>query len=84
MTSAVDARAFSEGLRKVSKVLERSCIPCLNAVFVEVKDGRCTLTGTNLGAWVTLELPAAGDELSCLLGRPKDVERACRHFDGPL
>ena len=61
MTSAVDARAFSEGLRKVSKVLERSCIPCLNAVLVEVKDGTCTLTGTNLGAWVTLELPAAGD-----------------------
>ena len=82
--STVDAKAFSEALRKVSKVLKNCGIPCLNEVHVRFTGEKCVLTGTDLETWLTTELPARGDEFAFVLCRTKDVERACRHFDGGL
>lgn len=44
----VDAKAFSEAMNKVSRVLKKSAIPILEEIRVSVKDGVCTLTATDL------------------------------------
>ena len=80
----VDAKAFSNALKKASKVPKKSSIEILSEVHVQVKDGLCVLTGTDLNTWLSVELPARGDDLAFVFSRTKDVERACRHFDGEL
>lgn len=80
----VDANAFSNALKKASRILKKSEIPVLSEVHVQVKDGRCILTGSDLNTYLSVELPARGDDLAFVFSRTRDVERACRHFDGEL
>ena len=84
MRAMVDAKEFSQALDKVSKTAKRSSIPVLEGVLVEIVNGRCTLTATDLTTWLTAEFPARGDDLSFVLQRTKDTVRACRHFEGEL
>lgn len=44
----VDARAFSDAMAKVSRVLKKSPLPILGEICVSVRDGICTLTATDL------------------------------------
>lgn len=84
MRAIVDAKEFSQALDKVSKVIKRSAIPVLGGVLVQVANGRCTLTATDLTTWLIAEIPAQGEDLSFVLLRIKDTARACRHFNGEL
>ena len=79
-----DARAFSDAMNKVSKVLKKSPIPILEEIRVTVKNGICTLTGTDLETWLTASIPVQGDDMDFVLFKTKDVIKACAHFDGPL
>ena len=80
----VDAKAFSEAMNKVSRVLKKSAIPILEEIRVSVKDGVCTLTATDLETWLTARLPVKGDDMSFTFFKTKDVMKACSHFDGEL
>lgn len=81
----VDAEAFSDAMRKVSRVLVKKCsIPILEEICVQVRSGRCTLAGTDLDTWMTVEIPAEGDDLAFVFRRTRDVMRAFALFQGEL
>ena len=82
--ATVDARAFADAMSKVSKALRKSAVPILEEIAVSIKDGRCTLTATDMETWLIAELPACGDEMSFVFNRTKDVMKACAHFEGEL
>ncbi len=84
MRATVDAKEFSLALDRVSKVVKRSSVLILQGIKVQISDGRCTLTATDLTTWLTAEIPAQGDNLSFVLQRTKAATRACRYFDGEL
>ena len=84
MRAAVDAKEFFQALNQVSKVLKQSVVPVLEGVLVQIKDGRCTLIGTDFTTWLTATIPAEGDDLGFVFQRPKDAARACGHFEGRL
>lgn len=80
----VDARAFSDAMTKVSRVLKKCAIPILEEIRVSVKDEICTLTGTDLDTWLTARFPVEGDDMAFTFYKTKDVMKACSHFDGEL
>ena len=82
--ATIDAKAFSEGLDQISKVLQKSPIPVVSEVSVRIEDGACILTATDLDTWLSKQIPAQGDDLAFVFTRTKDVAKACRMFDGPL
>lgn len=84
MRAKVDAKAFIQALDKVSDLIRKSTIPALTAVLVRFKADQCTLTSTNLDSYLSIELPAEGDDFAFLLGRPKETARAFRQFEGEL
>lgn len=84
MRFTVDARAFSDAMSKVSKVLRKSPLPILEEIAVCIQHGRCTLTATDLETWLVAEIPTLGDDMSFVLSRTKDVMKACSHFEGEL
>lgn len=84
MRFTVDARAFSDAMSKVSKVLRKSPLPILEEIAVCIQHGRCTLTATDLEIWLVAEIPTLGDDMSFVLSRTKDVMKACSHFEGEL
>ena len=84
MRATVDAKEFSKALNQVIKVLKQSGIPVLEGVLVQVKDGRCTLIASDFTTWLTVDIPAEGDDLGFVFQRPKDTAKACAHFEGQL
>lgn len=72
MRFTVDARAFSDAMSKVSKVLRKNPIPILEEIAVCIQNGRCTLTATDLETWLVAELPARGDDMSFVFSRTKE------------
>lgn len=84
MRAIVDAKAFSKALSSVCKVLQKSTIPVLEGVLVRFKDGRCLLTGSDFTTWLTVGIPAEGEELAMVLRKPQEVVRACRYYQGEL
>lgn len=84
MRTYVDVKAFSEALSNVSRVLQKSGIPVLEGVLVRFADGLCTLTGTDMTTWLSVRLPARGDDFSFVFQKPQTAVKACRYFDGEL
>lgn len=84
MRATVEAKAFSDALKNAKALLRKSVIPFLEEVYVQFSGGTCILTGTDLNSWIISELPAQGDDFAFVFSRTKDVERACRYFDGTL
>ena len=84
MRATVDAKEFSQALSKVIKVIKRAAVPVLEGVLVQIKDGICTLTATDFTTWLTTTLPVQGDDLDFVFPHPKDIAKACAHFDGEL
>lgn len=84
MRATVDAKAFSDALKNARTLLRKSAIPFLEEVHIQFSGGMCILTGTDLDSWIISELPAQGDDFAFVFSGTKDVERACRYFDGPL
>lgn len=84
MRATVDAKTFSDALKKVGAVLKKSVLPVLEEVCVRFADGRCILTATDLNTWIITEFPARGDDFAFVFSRTKDVERVCRYFSGDM
>lgn len=82
--AVVDAKEFSHAMSKISKVLKKCAIPILEEVCLQIQNGRCTLTATDLETWLTAELPASGDDMFFAFRKTKDILRACSHFAGEL
>ena len=84
MKAIVDAKAFSEALNHVGKVPQKSMIPVLAGVLIRIENGRCSITGTDFTTWLTMTLPAGGEDFAFLLDDPSKASKACRFFDGEL
>lgn len=82
--AVVDAKEFSHAMSKISKILKKCAIPILEEVCLQIQNGRCTLTATDLETWLTAELPASGDDMFFVFRKTKDILRACSHFAGEL
>ena len=78
MRAVVDAKAFSKALGK-SKY-----IPALKEAMVRFSGGRCVLTGTDMNTWLTVEIPAQGDDFAFVFYRTANIAKACRRFDEEL
>ena len=85
LRATVEAKAFSTAMKKAGAVVPRnSVIPALSGVCVRFADGRCTLTGTDLTTWILTEISADGDDFAFVFSKSRDVERACRYFEGKV
>lgn len=84
MRAKVDAKEFIQALDRVSGMIRKSSIPVLNAVLVRFEADHCTLTSTNIDTYLSVELPAQGDDFAFLLDRPRETARAFRQFEGEL
>lgn len=84
MKASVNAALFYDAIKKASAVPVRSSIPMLEQVMVEMKNGICRLTGSNLEQYLTVELPAQGENFSFLFLNTAEVEKACKYFAGEL
>lgn len=82
--AVVDAKEFSHAMSKISKILKKCAIPILEEVCLQIQNGRCTLTATDLETWLTAEFPASGDDMFFAFRKTKDILRACSHFAGEL
>ena len=84
MRAKIDAKDFVQALEQVSGMIRKSSIPVLNAVLVRFEVDRCTLTSTNIDTYLSVDLPAQGDNFAFLLDRPRETARAFRQFEGEL
>lgn len=84
MRAKIDAKDFVQALERVSGMIRKSSIPVLNAVLVRFEADRCTLTSTNIDTYLSVDLPAQGDDFAFLLDRPRETARAFRQFEGEL
>ena len=82
MRAYVDAKAFSEALNSVSKLLPKSSLPILECVLIRFENGRCALTASNIDTWLTLELPARGDDFFLVLQKPLTARSLYRQRRG--
>lgn len=82
--ATVDAKMFASALKKVAAVLKKSCIPALEQVCVRFSNGQCVLTATDLETYLTAQIAASGSDFAFVFSRTRDVERACRYFEGEL
>ncbi len=84
MRAVVDAGAFSEALNNVSKVIQKSQIPVLEGLLVQFRNGRCFLTGSDFTTWLTVTVPAWGEDFAFMFQKPQEVAKACRYYRGEL
>lgn len=84
MKSTVDAKAFSDALKKAGGILKKSVVPILEEIRVDFTNGKCTITATDLATWMTVELPAEGDEFSFVFSNTKKIMKACQYYAGTL
>ena len=84
MKASVDAKTFSAALDKAGAILKRAMVPVLETVSLRFGDGKCVMTATDLGSWVSVEIPAQGDSFGCAFLRNKEAAKACRFFEGEL
>lgn len=58
--AVIDAKEFSHAMSKISKILKKCAIPILEEVCLQIQNGRCTLTATDLETWLTGRAPGFG------------------------
>ena len=60
--AVIDAKEFSHAMSKISKILKKCAIPILEEVCLQIQNGRCTLTATDLETWLIQKLLEAFDK----------------------
>lgn len=73
--AVIDAKEFSHAMSKISKILKKCAIPILEEVCLQIQNGRCTLTATDLETWLTLwleELASAPMSIRSLAEMPEE------------
>lgn len=80
MKSTVNAAEFTAALKKASAALRPSAIPQFQQVRVQFADDACRLSASNLEMWLTIDIPAHGDQFSFVFQNTKIAQRAIQHF----
>ncbi|MBQ9719301.1 MAG: hypothetical protein IJV64_01260 [Oscillospiraceae bacterium] len=84
MKTTVDAAAFAAAIKSVSGILKKSKVPQLAQVRVQFADDACRVSATDMAAWLSADIPAAGAELSFVFRNTQKLLRVLSHLKGEL
>ena len=84
MRSSVDAAAFYKAMTALMDIPAKSPVKVLQEIKVEVTADHCTLSATNFNTWLSVTIPASGDDFAFVFWNSAGVQKVCRHYDGAL
>ena len=84
MRSSVDAAAFYKAMTALMEVTSKSSIEVLREIKVEFTADHCTLSATNFNTWLSVTIPASGDDFAFVFWNSAGVQKVCRYFTGQL
>lgn len=84
MKSTVDAAAFAAAVKRVSGILKKSKIPLFSQARVQFVDDACRVSATDGEAWLSADIPAAGEQFSFVFRDTRKLLRVLRHYEGAL
>ena len=84
MKSTVDAAAFAAAVKSVSGILTKFEVPQLAQVRVQLADDACRVSATDGRAWLSVDIPATGEQFSFVFRNTKKMLRVLPHLSGEL
>ncbi len=84
MRSSVDAAAFYKAMTALMDIPAKSPVKVLQEIKVEFTADHCTLSATDFGTWMSVTIPASGDDFAFVFWNSAGVQKVCRHYDGAL
>ena len=84
MRSSVDAAAFYKAMTALLDIPAKSPVKVLQEIKVEFTADHCTLSATNFGTWLSVTIPASGDNFAFVFWNSAGVQKVCRYFTGQL
>ena len=84
MRSSVDAAAFYKAMTALMDIPAKSPVKVLQEIKVEFTADHCTLSATNFNAWLSVTIPASGDDFAFVFWNSAGVQKVCRYFTGQL
>ena len=84
MRSSVDAAAFYKAMTALMEVPSKSSIEVLREIKAEFTGDQCVLSATDLNTWMSVTLPASGDDFAFVFWNSAGVQKVCRYFTGQL
>ena len=84
MRSSVDAAAFYKAMTALMDIPAKSPVKVLQEIKVEFTADHCTLSATNFNTWLSVTIPASGDDFAFVFWNSAGVQKICRHYDGAL
>lgn len=84
MRSSVDAAAFYKAMTALMDIPAKSPVKVLQEIKVEFTADHCTLSATNFNIWLSVTIPASGDDFAFVFWNSAGVQKVCRYFTGQL
>ena len=84
MRSSVDAAAFYKAMTALMDIPAKSPVKVLQEIQVEFTADHCTLSATDFGTWLSVTIPASGDDFAFVFWNSAGVQKVCRYFTGQL
>lgn len=84
MRSSVDAAAFYKAMTALMDIPAKSPVKVLQEIKVEFTADHCTLSATNFNTWLSVTIPASGDDFAFVFWNSAGVQKVCRYFAGQL
>ena len=84
MRSSVDAAAFYKAMTALMDIPAKSPVKVLQEIKVEFTSDHCTLSATDFGTWLSVTIPASGDDFAFVFWNSAGVQKVCRYFTGQL
>ena len=84
MRSSVDAAAFYKAMTALMDIPAKSPVKVLQEIKVEFTADHCTLSATDFGTWLSVTIPASGDNFAFVFWNSAGVQKVCRYFTGQL
>ena len=84
MRSSVDAAAFYKAMTALMDIPAKSPVKVLQEIKVEFTADHCTLSATNFNTWLSVTIPASGDDFAFVFWNSAGVQKVCRYFTSQL
>ena len=84
MRSSVDAAAFYKAMTALMDIPAKSPVKVLQEIKAEFTADHCTLSATDFGTWLSVTIPASGDNFAFVFWNSAGVQKVCRYFTGQL
>lgn len=84
MKNTVDAAAFYKAMTALMDIPAKSPVKVLQEIKVEFTADHCTLSATDFGTWLSVTIPASGDDFAFVFWNSAGVQKVCRYFTGQL